>query len=91
VQSEPLLSETGYAQQPDLAEERLIELLGSHESSIVCSQGKTIPGLVQAACAALGAKAPEDPTVRKAGLFALHLQAVPKLRIAAIERFDPVL
>jgi hypothetical protein len=57
----------------------------------VCSQGKTIPGLLLSACKTLGAKAPEDPTVRKAGLFALHLQAAPDLRIAALERFDPVL
>ena len=91
VESEPLLSETGYAQQPDLAAERLISLLSSHVPSVVCSQGKTIPGLIQAACVSLGAKPPEDPTLRKAGLFVLHMQAVPELRIAALERFDPVL
>lgn len=91
VESEPLLSETGYAQQPDLAAERLIALLGSHVPSVVCSQRKTIPGLVVAACAALGAKAPDDPTLRKAGLFAVHMQAASTPRITAIERFDPVL
>lgn len=91
VESEPLLSETGYAQQPDLAAERLIALLGSHAPSVVCSQRKTIPGLLLAACASLGAKSPADPTLRKAGLFVLHMQAAPSLRIAALERFDPVL
>ncbi|HWA67020.1 MAG TPA: NUDIX domain-containing protein [Mycobacteriales bacterium] len=90
VESEPLLSEAGYDQQPDLAAERLVELLGTHVASVVCTQRKTIPGLVQATCTALGAKPPEDPSLRKAGLFAVHLQAAPTLRIAAIERFDPV-
>ncbi|HEX3707617.1 MAG TPA: NUDIX hydrolase [Mycobacteriales bacterium] len=91
VESEPLLSETGYGQQPDLAAERLVELLGSHVASVVCSQGRTIPGLILSACTALGAKPPEDPAVRKAGLFVLHMQAAPELHIAALERFDPVL
>ena len=91
VDSEPLLSETGYAEQPDLAVDRLLELLGSHAASVVCSQGKTIPGLVTAACAMLGAKPPDDPSVRKAGLFVLHLQADDPLRINAMERFDPIL
>ncbi|MGN6475532.1 MAG: NUDIX hydrolase [Mycobacteriales bacterium] len=91
VESEPLLSETGYAEQPDLAVERLLALLGSHVPSAVCSQGKTIPGLVTAACATLGAKPPDDPAVRKSGLFVLHLAAEDPLRINAWERFDPVL
>jgi 8-oxo-dGTP diphosphatase len=91
VESEPLLSETGYAEQPDLAVDRLLELLSSHVPSVVCSQGKTIPGLVTSACAALGAKPPDDPSVRKAGLIVLHLQADDPLRINALERFDPIL
>jgi 8-oxo-dGTP diphosphatase len=90
VESEPLLSETGYAQQPDLATERLVELLSSHVPSVVCSQRKTIPGLIQAVSAALGAKPPEDPTLRKAGIFVVHMQSSPKLKIVGIERFDPV-
>jgi 8-oxo-dGTP diphosphatase len=90
VESEPLLSETGYAEQPQLAVDRLLELLQSRAPSAVCSQGKTIPGLLTAACAALGAKPPEDPSVRKAGLFVLHLAVEDPLRIIALERFDPV-
>ncbi|HVT65576.1 MAG TPA: NUDIX hydrolase [Mycobacteriales bacterium] len=91
VESEPLLSETGYAQQPDLAVERLIAMLSSHVPSVVCSQGKTIPGLVTAACATLNAKPPDDPTLRKAGLFVLHLHAADPLRISELERFDPII
>ncbi|HVW81404.1 MAG TPA: NUDIX hydrolase [Mycobacteriales bacterium] len=90
VESEPLLSEAGYAQQPDLAAERLIELLGSQVASAVCTQRRTIPGLMQAVCTTLGTKPPEDLTLRKAGMFVVHLQAAPSLRIAALERFDPV-
>ncbi|HVS68141.1 MAG TPA: NUDIX hydrolase [Mycobacteriales bacterium] len=91
VESEPLLSEAGYAQQPELAVDRLLELLGSHVPSVVCSQGKTIPGLVTSACASLGAKPPDDASVRKAGLFVLHLHADDPLRINVLERFDPIL
>jgi 8-oxo-dGTP diphosphatase len=91
VESEPLVSETGYAQQPEQAVDRLLALLGSHVPSVVCSQGKTIPGLVTAACATLSAKPPDDASVRKAGLFVLHLQASDPLQINAVERFDPIL
>ncbi|HWC33872.1 MAG TPA: NUDIX hydrolase [Mycobacteriales bacterium] len=91
VESEPLLSETGFAEQPELAVDRLLALLSSHVPSVVCSQGKTIPGLVTAACATLGAKPPDDASLRKGGLFVLHLHAADPLRITALERFDPIL
>jgi 8-oxo-dGTP diphosphatase len=96
VESEPLLSETGYGSQPDLAVERLLDLLRTQVPSVACSQGKTIPGLVTAACAALGGKPPEDASVRKGGLIVLHLQnggnssPEPAISLAATERFDPL-
>jgi 8-oxo-dGTP diphosphatase len=90
VESEPLLSEAGYAQQPDLAVERLLAVLRSHVPSVVCSQGRTIPGLVTAACATISAKPPQDPSLRKAGLFVLHLDDADPLRISELERFGPV-
>jgi 8-oxo-dGTP pyrophosphatase MutT (NUDIX family)/phosphohistidine phosphatase SixA len=72
VESEPLVSEAGYAEQPDRALERLLEIICSGEPSVVCSQGKTLPALLNAACAALNSAPPSDPTVRKGGMPVLH-------------------
>jgi 8-oxo-dGTP diphosphatase len=98
VESEPLVSEAGYAQQPDHALERLLEIISSGVPSVVCSQGKTLPALLSAACAALGAPPPADPSVRKGGMAVLHLRrssvAEPKddgdapPEVVATERFE---
>lgn len=90
VESEPLLSEAGYAEQPDRALERLLEIIGSGAPSVVCSQGKTLPALLSAACTALGATPPSDPTVRKGGMTVLHLRAASSPQVVATERFDPL-
>jgi 8-oxo-dGTP diphosphatase len=90
VEPEAVLSETGYARGPDVAVERVLAALASHVSAVVCSQGKTIPGLVTALCATLKAKPPDDPTLPKAGLFVLHLSATDPLRITELERLPPV-
>jgi 8-oxo-dGTP diphosphatase len=90
VESEPLISETGYAARPDHALERLLEIVRSGEPSVVCSQGKTLPSLIKTACDELGGLAPEDPTVRKGGLIVLHLRDTDKPQLIATERFDPL-
>ena len=90
VESEPLLSETGYAGQPELALQRLLEIMCVGTASVVCSQGKTIPGLVSAACLALKSSAPSEPSVRKGGLIVLHVETGDRCRIVATERFDPL-
>jgi 8-oxo-(d)GTP phosphatase len=90
VESEPLLSEAGYAQQPDRALERLLEIICSGVPSVVCSQGKTLPDLLTAACTALNAALPSDPTVRKGGMTVLHLQDGSPTKLVATERFDPL-
>jgi 8-oxo-dGTP diphosphatase len=88
VDSEPLLSETGYADQPDLAVQRLLDILGSGVAAAVCSQGKAIPALVTSICAAMDADPPIDPSVRKGGLMVLHVTGEQPRRIIATERFD---
>jgi 8-oxo-dGTP diphosphatase len=90
VESEPLLSETGYAEQPDRALERLLEIICSGVPSVVCSQGKTLPSLLTAACAALNSPPLSDPTVRKGGLTVLHLREGSPVELVATERFDPL-
>lgn len=43
---EPLLSESGYAEAPDAARERVRALVSDHTVPVVCSQGKVIPDLL---------------------------------------------
>jgi 8-oxo-dGTP diphosphatase len=91
VESEPLLSEAGYAEQPGLALDRLLEIIRSGTPSVVCSQGKTLPALLTAACEALSAPPPADPSVRKGGVTVLHLRAASAPTLVATERFDPLI
>lgn len=90
VESEPLMSETGYAEQPDRALERLLEILGNGVPSVVCSQGKTLPSLISDACESLKGVPPTDPSVRKGGLVVLHLRGTDPTELVATERFDPL-
>jgi 8-oxo-(d)GTP phosphatase len=91
VESEPLVSEAGYAEQPDRALERLLDIICSGVPSVVCSQGKTLPALLTAACAALKSTPPSDPTVRKGGMTVLHLKEKAPTQLVATERFDPLI
>ncbi|MEV0245882.1 NUDIX hydrolase [Nocardia sp. NPDC050712] len=43
---EPLLSETGYAADPDAARARMVGLVSDSAVRVVCSQGKVIPDLL---------------------------------------------
>jgi 8-oxo-dGTP pyrophosphatase MutT (NUDIX family)/phosphohistidine phosphatase SixA len=88
VESEPLLSESAYLERPELSVERVLEILASGDSTAACSQGKTIPGLVTAVCAALGTAEPTT-SVRKGGLVVLHVRDAAQPRIAAVEHVDP--
>jgi 8-oxo-(d)GTP phosphatase len=90
VESEPLVSEAGYAEQPGRALERLMEIIGSEVPSVVCSQGKTLPALLVAACNALGAPAPTETGVRKGGMWVLHFCDPGSIGVATTERFDPL-
>lgn len=90
VESEPLVSETGFAAHPDAAVERLLAIIAGGEPSAVCSQGKAMPDLLTGVCRAFGSLAPPDTSTRKGGMWALHFAANGKARLAGLERFDPV-
>jgi 8-oxo-dGTP diphosphatase len=90
VESEPLVSEAGYGDQPELALQRLLEILCTGMPSVVCSQGKTLPALVTDACVALKADPPQDPSVRKGGLIVMHLCGADAPKLVSSERFDPL-
>jgi 8-oxo-dGTP pyrophosphatase MutT (NUDIX family)/phosphohistidine phosphatase SixA len=90
VESEPLVSESGFEEHPQRAVERLATLLADHEPVVVCSQGKAMPDLIAGVCRSLGSMPPHDTTIRKGGLWVFHAAANGKLRLEATESFDPV-
>jgi 8-oxo-dGTP pyrophosphatase MutT (NUDIX family)/phosphohistidine phosphatase SixA len=90
VESEPLVSEAGYAEQPDRALERLLEIVRTGAASAICSQGKALPGLLTAVCATLDAPPPVDASLRKGGLVILHLRNPTAPELVVTERFDPL-
>jgi len=91
VESEPLVSEAGYAEAPGHALERLLEIARSAVPSVVCSQGKTLPPLLADACTELGSAPPTDARFRKGGLCVMHLADADSPHLMVAEFFDPLL
>ena len=89
VESEPLVSETGFAAHPEAAVERLLAIIAGTESAVVCSQGKAMPDLIAGVCRSFGSLTPPDASTRKGGMWALHFAANGKNRLAGLERFEP--
>ena len=90
IETEPLMSETGYLSHPDAALERFLEVASTGAPTALCSQGKAIPDLLARACTALGHEAPRDSSVRKGGWAVLHMAADGSPRLVAFERFEAV-
>lgn len=92
VQSEPLLSESGYAGAPEAAAERLVALLDAEPTpTTVCSQGRVIPSLLQRVCSDLHAPVPWDGTVPKGGFVVMNLARVDGHNaVASVDRYRPV-
>lgn len=86
VESEPLLSEAGYAAAPQAAEARLLSVLTAGESVVVCSQGKAIPPLLRGVSAALNAP-PWSPAVPKGAFVALHFDIDRHQQLVAIDEY----
>ena len=89
VESEPLLSESGYSTAPEAALDRLLEVLLGDEPVVVCSQGKAIPPLLRRAGAMLGLRDLEA-SVPKGGFAVLHLADGFEPVLTAFECFPPV-
>jgi 8-oxo-dGTP diphosphatase len=90
VETEPLMSETGYLSHPDAALERFLEFASTGTPTAVCSQGKAIPDMLARACNALGHEAPADTSIRKGGWAVLHMAANGSPRLLAFERFGSI-
>jgi 8-oxo-dGTP diphosphatase len=89
VESEPLVSEAGTLTNPDAAVDRLLNIVGDGDATVVCSQGKAIPELLSGICRALGYLVPPDTHTRKGGFWTLHIALNGKVRLGGLERFDP--
>jgi 8-oxo-dGTP diphosphatase len=89
IATEPAFSERGFADDPDRSTDRLVELAARALPTAVCSQGRTIPGLLTELCETLGVEPPEDLTVRKGALWVLHFDdEVDELELVDLERID---
>ncbi|MEP6461931.1 MAG: NUDIX hydrolase [Frankiaceae bacterium] len=89
---EPLFSEDGYRSEPAAAIARLVAIAASGVPTVVCSQGKSIPGLLSGLCGELDGKLRGDPAVRKGGAWLVHLAwgADPLPDIVSLERVTPL-
>ncbi|WP_131737880.1 NUDIX hydrolase [Actinomadura roseirufa] len=71
------------------AVERLFELVGDAEPTLLCTHGEVVSDLVTGLCGELGEKAPDDPGLQKGEFWVAHLDpSGPGL--AALERHSPV-
>jgi 8-oxo-dGTP diphosphatase len=89
IETEPLLSESGFAAAPDAAAERLLTVLAGEEPVVVCSQGKAIPPLLRKACEELRGP-PWEGSVPKGAFVVLNIASDGKNKLASVDRYPPV-
>jgi 8-oxo-dGTP diphosphatase len=89
IESEPLLSESGYDSAPQAAEARLLSVLTAGERVVVCGQGKSIPPLLRGVCEVLNAP-PWNSSTPKGAFVALHFDAENPRELVAIDEYPPV-
>lgn len=88
VHSEPLLSESGYAEQPDAAVDRLLEILDHPAATVVCTQKALLPDVVVAVVRRLGGRHHGLSGLRKGDLLVLHLSTDPPVNVVGIEHLS---
>lgn len=71
---------------PGRAVGRMLELVDDAIPTVVCTHGEVVNGLVAELCARLGGKVPDDPALRKAGFWVMHLA---EGTIVALDRHQP--
>ncbi len=73
VESEPLVSESGYAAAPDQALARCLDITRAGPRAVVCSQGRVLPELLARLCERLGGPHPGHTSIAKGGFRVLHV------------------
>jgi 8-oxo-dGTP pyrophosphatase MutT (NUDIX family)/phosphohistidine phosphatase SixA len=86
IESEPLLSESGYAAHPDAALERLMQIFSVPEPAVISTQRQVLP-LFQDVAKAYRHKRDADFALRKGGFLVFHLTRDDKPRVLALESF----
>jgi len=89
IESEPLLSESGYAAHPDAALERLMQIFSVPEPAVISTQRQVLP-LFQDVAKAFAYKSDADFALSKGGFFVFHVSVEDEPQIVALERFDSV-
>ena len=91
INSEPLVSETGFAANPEAAAARLLEVVTDPLSSVVCTQGGALPDLVVAVCRRLSGRPHRLGPVRKGASVVLHVASGIGPDLVAVEQLPPVM
>jgi 8-oxo-dGTP pyrophosphatase MutT (NUDIX family) len=89
IDSEPLLSERGFAANPSAAAARVLEVVAEPVSSVICTQRGALPGLVVEVCRQLGGKPDRLLPVRKGGSVVLHVTDGVGPELVAVEQLPP--
>lgn len=84
VEPEPLLSEAGYTGHEEAATARLLEIAAAASTSVVCSQGGVIPGLVSRVAGAGGVEI-GAAAAKKASIWALFFTRGAGPRLVAAD------
>jgi 8-oxo-dGTP pyrophosphatase MutT (NUDIX family)/phosphohistidine phosphatase SixA len=87
VESEPLLSETGYSAHPDAALDRLVEIFSVPEPAVISTQRGVLP-LFEDVAARFGHKRDADFSLRKGAFLVFHLSIEGAPEVLALERFS---
>lgn len=73
VESEPLLSETGFPSNPKAAMRRIGALVAEGRPTVLCSQGGVMSDIVTSMCQTYGHKVPSDTSARKGTFWVMHI------------------
>jgi 8-oxo-dGTP pyrophosphatase MutT (NUDIX family)/phosphohistidine phosphatase SixA len=87
IESEPLLSESGYAAHPDAAMERLTQIFSVPEPAVISTQRQVLP-LFQDVARKFGHKQDADFSLRKGSFLVFHLTVEESPEVVALERFS---
>jgi 8-oxo-(d)GTP phosphatase len=72
INNEPALTEEAYANNPKRARRRVLEIVDSHRTPVICTQGKVIPDLIAWWCERDGVR-PDKSRNRKGSTWVLSL------------------
>jgi 8-oxo-(d)GTP phosphatase len=88
IETEPLLSNSGYASAPQAAEAQFLAVLTTGEPVVVCGQGKSISPLLRSVGETLNGPLWKSSTPQNA-FVALHFDAENPSELVAIDDFPP--